>query len=245
MVEAQSATDIPEQQIVAKVKSVSSLDDRTYLLHLQTPRTNRLRFLAGQNVTLGGSGGGGFRGDYPLASCPCDDRNLLFHVTRAQAEAGDGFAARLFAGALRAGDAVNVWGPYGEFVLRPATGRPIAFLCCDSGFAPVRSLVEHALALDSFPAMAIHWAATRPGGQYLANQCRAWADALDNFDYQAHEAPDAASAGQVAASALAAELPDPAGWDVYVAGEDAFVEAAMAALHAAGIAPDHIVATVL
>ena len=245
MVEAQSATDIPEQQIVAKVKSVSSLDDRTYLLHLQTPRTNRLRFLAGQNVTLSGPGGGGFHGDYPLASCPCDDRNLMFHVTRAQAEAGDGFAARLFAGALRAGDAVDVLGPYGEFVLRPATGRPIAFLCCDSGFAPVRSLVEHALALDSFPAIAIHWAATRPGGQYLSNQCRAWADALDNFTYQAYEAPDAASAGQVAASALAAELPDPAGRDIYVAGEDAFVEAAMAALHAAGLAPDHIVATVL
>ena len=56
--------------------------------------------------------------------------------------------------------------------------------------------------------------------------------------------PDAASAGQVAASALAAELPDPAGRDIYVAGEDAFVEAAMAALDAAGLAPDHIVATV-
>jgi CDP-4-dehydro-6-deoxyglucose reductase, E3 len=245
MVEAQSATDIPEQQIVAKVKSVSSLDDRTYLLHLQTPRTNRLRFLAGQSVALGGPGGGGFRGDYPLASCPCDDRNLLFHITRAQAETGDGFAARLFAGALRSGDAVDVCGPYGEFVLRPATGRPIAFLCCDSGFAPVRSLVEHALALDSFPAIAIHWAATRPGGQYLANQCRAWADALDNFSYQASDAPDAASAGSVAASALVAGLPDPGGWDVYVAGEDAFVEAAMAALHAAGLAQDHIVATVL
>ncbi len=244
MVEAQSATDIPEQQIVAKVRSVSPLDDRTYLLHLQTPRTNRLRFLAGQSVTLGGAGGN-FRGDYPLASCPCDDRNLLFHVTRAQVEAGDDFAARLFAGAVHAGDAIDVWGPYGDFVLRPEAGRPIAFLCCDSGFAPIRSLVEHALALDSFPAIAIHWAATRPGGQYLANQCRAWADALDNFRYRASDAADAASAGAVAGVALAADLPDPDRWDVYVAGEDAFVNTAMTALHAAGIGAERIVATVL
>lgn len=127
MVEAESPVDIPEQQIVARVRSVASLDADTLLLHLQTPRTNRLRFLAGQNVTLGYAGGGiDFRGDYPVASCPCDDRNLLFHVTRADAESGDGFAARLFAGAVHAGDPINVWGPFGDFVLRPERGLPLA-----------------------------------------------------------------------------------------------------------------------
>ena len=43
MIEAHTPADIPEQQIVARVKGVSSLDQRTYLLHLETPRTNRLR----------------------------------------------------------------------------------------------------------------------------------------------------------------------------------------------------------
>jgi CDP-4-dehydro-6-deoxyglucose reductase len=245
MVEAQSAADIPEQQIVARVKSVSPLDAHTFLLHLQTPRTNRLRFMAGQNVTLGhASGGADFRGDYPIASCPCDDRNLLFHVTRADAEAGDGFAARLFAGALHAGDAVDVWGPFGDFVLKPDTGRPLAFLCCDAGFAPVRSLIEHALALDVFPAMAVCWAATRPGGQYLANQCRAWADALDDFRYLPVEAADEAAAGRagVATLATAQALAD---HDVYVAGGERHVEAAHAALLAAGVPADRIAATVL
>jgi len=246
MVEAQSVADIPEQQIVAKVRSVSPLDAHTYLLHLQTPRTNRLRFLAGQNVTLGFAGGGtDFRGDYPVASCPCDDRNLLFHVTRADAEAGDGFAARLFAGAVHAGDAVDVWGPYGDFVLKADSGRAPAFLCCDAGFAPVKSLVEHALALDVFPGIAVCWAATRPGGQYLANQCRAWADALDDFRYLPVEAADAAAAGRAGAAALAAGLAPLAGRDVYVAGNQDFVEAAHAALLAAGLPKGQILATVL
>jgi CDP-4-dehydro-6-deoxyglucose reductase, E3 len=246
MVEALSPDDIPEQQIVAKVKSVSPLDDRTFLLHLQTPRTNRLRFLAGQSVTLGFAGGGvDFRGDYSVASCPCDDRNLLFHITRADAEAGDGFAARLFAGAVHAGDAVDVWGPFGNFVLKQETGRPLAFLCCDAGFAPVRSLVEHALSLDSSPAIAIHWAATRPNGQYLANQCRAWVNALDNFSYRAVEAGDASGAGKAAGEALAADLKNAVDWDIYVAGNAAFVNAANGALLAVGVPQQHIVATVL
>jgi CDP-4-dehydro-6-deoxyglucose reductase len=245
MVEAQTVADIPEQQIVARVKSVSPLDAHTFLLHLQTPRTNRLRFLAGQNVTLGSaSGGADFRGDYPIASCPCDDRNLLFHITRADAEGGDGFAARLFAGAVHTGDAVDLWGPYGNFVLNPDSTRALAFLCCDAGFAPVKSLVEHALARDVFPAISVCWAATRPGGQYFANQCRAWADALDGFDYLPVDAPDAAAAGRAGAAALGA-LPDICGRDHYVVGAEPFVEAAHAQLLAAGVPGERIVVTVL
>jgi CDP-4-dehydro-6-deoxyglucose reductase len=246
MVEAQSPADIPEQQIVARVRSAAALDAETMLLHLQTPRSNRLRFLAGQNITLGYAGGGiDFRGDYPVASCPCDDRNLLFHITRADAESGDGFAARLFAGAVHPGDPVNVWGPFGDFVLRPERGLPLAFLCCDAGFAPVRSLVEHALSLDGFPEIAVYWAATRPGGQYLANQCRAWAEALDHFSYRALDATDGADAGRQAAAALMAAGQATADAGIYIAGGHAFAEAAQRMLLAAGVPSDRVVAAVL
>jgi CDP-4-dehydro-6-deoxyglucose reductase len=246
MVEAESPVDIPEQQIVARVRSVASLDADTLLLHLQTPRTNRLRFLAGQNVTLGYAGGGiDFRGDYPVASCPCDDRNLLFHVTRADAKSGDGFAARLFAGAVHAGDPINVWGPFGDFVLRPERGLPLAFVCRDAGFAPVKSLVEHALSLDCFPEIAVYWAATRPGGQYLANQCRAWAGALDHFSYRALDADNGADAGGRAAAALVVADGALAEKGIYLAGDHAFVDAARDRLLAAGAPSGNIVATVL
>ncbi len=50
--EAHGAADMPLQTIDARVKSVSPLGDDVRLLHLQTPRSNRLRFLAGQSVSL-------------------------------------------------------------------------------------------------------------------------------------------------------------------------------------------------
>jgi CDP-4-dehydro-6-deoxyglucose reductase len=235
MVEASSADDIPEQQVVAKVRSVALLDAQTMLLHLQTPRTNRLRFLAGQSVALGlASGGVDWRGEYPVASCPCDDRNLLFHVSRAEVDAGNGFAARLWSGQVLAGDSVDVWGPYGDFVLRSNPGRSLAFLCCDTGFAPVKSLIEHALALDVYPAIHLCWATTRSDGHYLDNQGRAWADALDNFRYRPLVAADAVAAGREAAAALAADLESAPDRDIYIAGNEAFVGAARAALLAAG-----------
>jgi CDP-4-dehydro-6-deoxyglucose reductase len=50
--EAHGARDIPPQQLAARVKKLEMLTEDIALLHLQTPRTKRLRFLAGQHVRL-------------------------------------------------------------------------------------------------------------------------------------------------------------------------------------------------
>ncbi len=103
--ETSSSDDIPQQQIVARIKAVEALGDDVRLLHLQTPRNNRLRFLAGQSVTLAA---GDTSAQLPIASCPCDDRNLHFHVVR---DAKDDFARQVFA-VLQAGDPVTVFDIY-------------------------------------------------------------------------------------------------------------------------------------
>jgi CDP-4-dehydro-6-deoxyglucose reductase len=235
MLEADAPEDIPEQHVVARVRSVAPLGAQTMLLHLQTPRANRLRFLAGQSATLGVAGGtADFAADYPIASCPCDDRNLLFHIPQAD---DDEFALRLFAGAIRPGDSVSVRGPWGRFILGKDSLQPILFLCCDTGFAPVRSLIEHALALDVAESMTLAWVATRADGHYAGNQCRAWADALDNFRYLAVGA--GAGDGAAAAQALLASLDavaDLGRQEIYIAGGSDFVTAMVAALGAAGVA---------
>ena len=234
--EAQGPGEIPEQEVTVRVRGISPLAADTLLLHLQTPRTNRLRFLAGQSVTLfGGAGGSDAQAVYPVASCPCDDRNLHFHVGR---NASDAFAQLVFDGALRAGDALTVWGPVGEFVLAEST-RSLAFVACDTGFAPIKSLIEHAMAVDATESLSLDWVATRPDGHYLANQCRAWAAAFDQFRYAAHRDADPAAGARQAIAALAAAQPVAAS-DVYVAGPEAFVAAAAEALHAAGAPPQQV-----
>ncbi|MDP1957794.1 MAG: 2Fe-2S iron-sulfur cluster-binding protein, partial [Rhodocyclaceae bacterium] len=232
MLEAKLPADIPEQEIVAKVKKITPLAPDILLLHLQTPRTSRLRFLAGQRVSLSVSGSSAnFRGDYPIASCPCDDRNLLFHICN---NPDDEFARRLFADALRVDEPVSLFGPFGDFVLQKDVTNDIAFVVCDSGFAPVKSLIESAVAADVPVALQLIWAATRDNGHYLENQCRAWADALDTFSFVTLRANDLPAAGVAAAQRLQAE----AGFacrEVYVAGPADFVTAACTALTAAGL----------
>ncbi len=257
--EASGPADIAEQRIVAKVRSVTPISAQateTLLLHLQTPRSNRLRFLAGQSVTLGLAGGReDFSATYSVASCPCDDRNLLFHIHR---DERDSFAERLFAGAVNSGEAISLWGPWGDFVLRLTIGadasRPLLFLACDGGFAPVKSLIEHAMAIEAAESISLYWMATRPAGHYLANQCRAWAEALDEFRYVPLLAEDAAVAGRNMVSAVCADCCAPgnasntgnlAAHDVYLAGPAAFVAAATAELTAAGMPLAQIYTTVV
>jgi len=239
--EAGGPREIPEQEITVRVRSVQPLAEGTLLLHLQTPRTSRLRFLAGQSVTLyGGAGGVDAHGTYPIASCPCDDRNLHFHIAR---NPGDALAELLFGGAIRGGDALTLWGPAGEFVLAESD-RPLAFVACDTGFAPIKSLIEHAMAVDVSESISLDWLALRPDGQYLANQCRAWAAAFDNFRYAAHVAADPGDGARTLVAEMAAAL-SLSKHDVYVAGPAPFVEATAAALAASGVPPERLFAAAM
>ncbi len=237
VLEAGAPEDIPEQRIVAKVRSVDVLNDEVMRLHLQTPRSNRLRFLAGQRVTLGvtagQASGADIHGEYPVASCPCDDRNLIFHASRTDRRVTSAdFSKCVFEGRIKPGDDISVWGPWGRFVLEEDSARPLVFVALDDGFAPINSLIEHAIAVDAAESIALYWASSRPGGQYLPNQCRAWAAALDEFSYLPL-ATDDLPAALAAHAALSSS-------DVYLAGATESVEPLAAALLAAGMPPSQL-----
>ena len=243
--EAAGPADIAAQQIVTTIRAVRELAPDTRLLHLQTPRSHRLRFLAGQSVTLGRIGTAATAGDdvratYPIASCPCDDRNLHFFIAR---EPENALSRQVFDATLKAGDAVNLWGPVGEFVLADSV-HPLVFAACDTGFAPIKSLIEHALSLDSAPSLSLFWLATRKDGHFQANQCRAWSEALDPFEYALFTDSDAAAGARQVAAAMRADLFDIA-CDFYLAGPEAFVTELASALRSAGVPAAQIAAGVV
>ncbi len=214
--EISGVQDIPKQEIATRVKKLEPLGDDLVLLHLQTPRTKRLQFLAGQSVTL--ETGNGAEGDYPVASCPCDDRNLQFHLLR---QRGNRLAEYVFK-KLKSGDIVSLVGPKGEFTLNEKSPRSLIFLAHGTGFAPVKSLIEHAMARDVAESMHLYWVAGE-NGHYLNNLCRSWTDALDNFQYtplQAEKTKTASLLKQV----LKAH-PDIGEFDFYAAGPAEFLTA--------------------
>ena len=175
--EAGSEKDIPQQKISAKVKKVDKLTGNVLVLNLKTPRTKRLRFLAGQNVILS-------RADLPpleipIASCPCDDMNIQFHIPHDNTNPFIKYVSE----ELNNSDSIHIEGPTGSFVLDENSNNAVIFIAFDTGFAPIKSLIEHAVTLEHAEFIHLYWLHSdeKP---YMHNQCRAWEDALDNFKYQ-------------------------------------------------------------
>ncbi len=219
------AADIPEQEIPTKVKAVERLNDQLAALHLTAPRSKRLRFLAGQRVTLSADGA---EGEYYVASCPCEDRHIEVHVRRDNR----GFSRKVFDG-LRKEDGVSLLGPRGQFVMKLDSRRSLIFVAWEEGFAPIKSLVQHAMSLETADSMHLYWVAGKTG-HYQDNLCRAWADALDNFTYQALSIEPGAA---MVAEGILAHHPDLSHIDIYAAGPAAFLKALEAGALARGLSP--------
>ena len=236
---ARFANEIPEQSITAHVRKMENLSDEVMLLELLTPRSNRLRFLAGQGaqVTLGGASA-----TWPIASCPCEERRLHFHVRRIP---GNVISDYVF-GRLRNGEAVAVAGPVGDFVLREDSTRPLVFIAWGwQGFAPVKSVIEHALAQETAESIDLYWIGAQASDHYHPRLCRSWAEAMDDFRYT----PLIAGAGlhgevvRAVRSTLGDILPAievPAERDFYVAGDSAQIDATRAALAEHGVPAERV-----
>lgn len=231
---ARTPADIPLQTVNAQVRKMDALSDAVMLLELVTPRTNRLRFLAGQSATLCV---GGTRTPLPIASCPCEERRLHFHVRRIP---GNRFSDYVF-DRLRIGEPLTIEGPSGDFVLREDAGRPLAFIAWGAdGFAPVKSLIEHAMAQEAAETIRLYWIGASERDHYFPKLCRAWAEALDNFRY----APLVAGVGlhsevdrtvRAALERVVSDAADLAACDVYCAGEAPQVAATAAVLREHGL----------
>lgn len=210
--EAGSEKDIPQQKIAAKVKKLDKPTENVLVLNLKTPRTKRLRFLAGQNVILS-------RADLPpleipIASCPCDDMNIQFHIPH---DITNPFI-KYVSEELNNSDSIHIEGPTGSFILDENSNNAVIFIAFDTGFAPIKSLIEHAVTLEHAEFIHLYWIHTdeKP---YMHNQCRAWEDALDNFKYQQQQydmSDDKKLEGKL--DALIKEYPDFSDKNIYICG---------------------------
>jgi CDP-4-dehydro-6-deoxyglucose reductase, E3 len=230
--EATNENDIPTQEIITKVKRIEQPTNNMLVMHLQTPRIQRLRFLAGQSATLSLSDK--LTADLPIASCPCDDRNLLFHIS---CDTETAFTQALLNDTNK-GDSITLVGPHGHFLFNDESQRTQLYLAYDDGFAPIKSLIEHAMTLEIPADMNLFWSADKKQNLYMNNLCRSWDDALENFNYYPMIKDDTVSQ----LLKMHADLQDV---DVYIAGSEDKITQAGEKLLAAGLPNEQLMVSVI
>jgi len=223
--EADKPGDLPHQEIRVRVRSQIPLGDDALLLQVQTPRSNTLRFMAGQYVRM--TSDSGTSRELAVASCPCDARNLQFLLRR------DRCAALIEESQTDA--VLTIEGPYGDFLLHEESISPAVFLSVGDGIAPIKSVVEHAIAIDNAEMTHLFRIDDIPVGSHLGNLCRAWNDALDNFTYT--RLPEAATPEQ-ALDAIEERVVDIHACEYYLAGPEEWIGRMRSALRARGLDQD-------
>jgi CDP-4-dehydro-6-deoxyglucose reductase len=224
--EAASAQDVPRQEIRCTVRKLEADDPGTMLLHLKTPRSQTLRFLAGQRVNL--TTREGLSGELPVASCPCDGRSLLFLLH----DRPDEPLLERLSGHTGAPQTLTLTGPQGDFLFDSEPSASLLFVALGLGVGPIKSMVEHALALDSAPRIDLYRTRSGSGRSYLDRLFCAWQDTLENFRYTPlPEDTSPAALAQRIASERCAEEPR----DLYLAGPKGAIEALCARAEALGL----------
>ena len=222
--EAATVADLPRQEIRASLRKQERIAPNLISLNVQTPRTQTLRFMAGQRARL--TLENGTSAEMPIASCPCNGRNLWFYVR----ESDDAFARTVFSG-LHPGHLIQVEGPSGDFVLREDAPEPAVFVAIGDGISPVKSLIEHAVSIDLIESFRLYWGSDYAEGHYQGKWGRALTDALDNFQFTPLLSADPADLLAV----LRADLPDLGEARFYLAGPRPAIEEVRDALLAAGV----------
>jgi len=169
--------DIPSKKLPCRVLTLEQVAPDVMILTVKLPANEKFRFRAGQYVDF--LLADGHRRSFSIANPPhCADQ-LEFHIRLID---GGRFTAHVF-GSMKPRDIMRIEGPLGSFFLREDSTRPIVLLAGGTGFAPIKSIVEHAIESGMERPITLYWGARNYSGLYLDKLARSWENALPAFKY--------------------------------------------------------------
>lgn len=163
----ETSADIKLRQFPCRVTTCEKLNDDVIRLILELPKTERLQFLAGQYVDILMKDGK--RRSFSLANPPHQDQKLELHIRYYE---GGLFSEYAFKD-LKDKALLRIEGPLGQFTLQESD-RPIIMIAGGTGFAPVKSLVEHSLEKKDFRPIHIYWGARTETDLYFDDIVKQW-----------------------------------------------------------------------
>ncbi len=229
-----AARDIEVKVLPARVAALERLAGDVMRLKLKLPATERLQFLAGQYVDI--ILRDGRRRGFSLANAPHDDEFLELHVRHVP---GGRFTDHVF-NEMKERTILRFEGPLGAFFLREDNDRPVILMGGGTGFAPLKSIVEHALYVEDPRQFTIYWGVRSRCDLYLDALARSWARKHSKIGYVPVLSEPRAEDNWEGRTgfvheAVCADHSDLAGYDVYMSGPPAMINAAREAFTAQGL----------
>jgi CDP-4-dehydro-6-deoxyglucose reductase, E3 len=221
-----AAKDIQIKTLPCRVQKMERLADDVMVLSLKLPANERLQFLAGQYIEFLLKDGS--RRSFSMGNAPHDDELIQLHVRHV---VGGQFTDHVF-GKMKERDILRFEGPLGTFFLREDSDKPIVFVASGTGFAPIKSIIEHAFHKGIARPMVLYWGGRRPKDLYMNALAAAWArEHAAQFRYVpviSEARPEDAWSGRTGFvhRAVMEDFQDLSGHQVYACGVPVMVDAA-------------------
>ncbi|MEO8102100.1 MAG: CDP-6-deoxy-delta-3,4-glucoseen reductase [Betaproteobacteria bacterium] len=237
------AKALPVRQYAARVTRLEPLAADVMRLCLQIEGGTPLKFHAGQYINIILADGAKRSFSFAVAPEEAQQSNVAgeieLHVRHVE---GGRFTTLVFT-TMKLGDPVRFEGPMGAFTLREDSDKPIIFVAGSTGFAPVKSMLEHAFRTGMQRQMILYWGVRSRRDLYLAGVAEQWARDHANFTFVpvlSEPRPEDRWTGRTGLihEAILADFPDLSTHQVYACGSVQMVEAAYPAFVQRGISSD-------
>jgi len=238
--EIEAVRDIEVRMLPARVIEKTVLSSNVVRLRLKLPSAQRLQFLAGQYVDALLEGGR--RRAFSIASCPSLEDEIELHIRHI--EGGD-FTGFVF-DKLHQRDILRFEGPLGNFFIRnDDLERPMILMGGGTGFAPLKAMIENLLESGDRREIHLYWGARTQADLYLDELPVAWAGEYAHIHYRRALSEAGASSALgcfngLVHNAVLDEHPNLSGFDVYMSGPPAMIDAAKASFLRHGLPPERL-----
>ena len=229
----------PIRRLPCRVERLEKCNDSILRLFLKLPATEQMHFLPGQHIDVIMPDGA--HRSYSLANAPHVTEHLELHVRHYP---GGHFSEYAFT-SLKEKTLLRIEGPLGTFSLREDSDRPMIMVAGGTGFAPIKSIIEHILYRRLGRTVYLYWGARTARDLYLHDLASLWVADNKNIQYlpvlseQNPEEPWSGKKGLVHEAVLE-DFPDLTGYEIYTCGPPPMVHAVKETFIRHGLASEYI-----
>jgi len=222
--EVSAAEEIQVKILPCRVQEKIQLNHDVVLIKLLLPKTERLQFFAGQYINFLLKNGG--HRSFSLANAPHDDEFIELHIRHIP----DGkFTSEVF-DEMKEKDMMRIEGPLGSFYIREESKRPIILMAGGTGFAPIKGMIEHELAMGLERPIHLYWGASTKEDLYMDELAQSWAQQYPLINYTpvlsaAKEEDNWKGRTGYVHHAIMQDYPDLSSYEIYGSGAPAMVYA--------------------
>jgi len=232
----------PPRTVSARVTGVEPLTHDITRLCLTVDDDEPFSFKPGQYVDIEIPGHEGEHRSFSMANLAAEAGELEFMIKRYE---GGRFSGLLGEDGIKAGDTLQVTGPYGVFTLRSSSPRRLLFIGGGAGMAPILCLLRSMAEAGVERPATYYYGARTSTDLFHLDELAELGSRLSGFSFVPALSEAGDGDGWAGESGLITDVverleDDLAEVDAYLCGPPPMVDAAIAMLEAAGVPEAHI-----